>query len=250
MKFMAKLLDALSSCHTVAEGEAAGLKLATRSGDRNFARGTYEQPVQDAIASNLLPGDVFYDIGANIGFLSLVAARRVTVDGRVYAFEPLPRNAAAIAYNAKLNGFHMIEVFPEAVGASTGRNELLLAHHIGGAALASAGPPPDMRGQIEVDVVRLDDAIARRDLLPPSLVKIDVEGAEIDVLRGMTGTLRTHWPTVIYEIDDATREGLDRKASDIAAFMTAAGYDLTPLPASYPNEAWHVEHVLARPGAT
>ena len=110
MHLMAKLLDALSNSHIVAEGEAAGLKLVTRSGDQNFARGTYEQPVQDAVASNLLPGDVFYDVGANIGFFSLIAARCVDVSGRVYAFEPVPRNAAAIVRNAKLNGFNRIEV--------------------------------------------------------------------------------------------------------------------------------------------
>jgi len=244
---MAKLVEAFSYRHTVAAGEAAGLKLITRSGDNNFARGTYEQPVQDAVVENLSPGDVFYDIGANIGFFSLVAAQRVGVRGRVYAFEPVLGNATAIVRNAKLNGIDKIEVFREAVGATTGRGQLLLARHIGGAVLASAGAPPDMRGRIEVDVIALDDVIVRRNLQPPTLVKIDVEGAEIDVLRGMTGTLRMHHPNVIYEIDDATRSGLERKAGDIAAFMAAAGYRLKPLPASYPDNAWHVAHVLARP---
>lgn len=247
MELMAKLRDIFSETCVVARGQGAGLKLVARGADPNFARGSYEQPMQEAVASELSAGDVLFDVGANIGFFSLIAARRVGAEGRVYAFEPVPRNAAAIRRSAQLNGLAMIKVFPEAVGAATGRAELLLAHHIGGAALASVGAPPDTRGRMQVDVVTLDDAVARRGLRPPSLVKIDVEGAEIDVLHGMTEIMRRYRPKIIYEVDDATREGLARKARTIATFMTKAGYTLAPLPACYPDGEWCVEHVFARP---
>jgi FkbM family methyltransferase len=248
MSLLSRVLDTFST-HSIAAGEAAGLKLITRGTDPNFACGTYERPMQAAISSNLSLGDAFYDVGANVGFFSLIAARKVGPRGRVYAFEPVPGNASAIARGARINDLRNITVFAEAVGAATGRAELLLAHHIGGAVLASAGAPPDMSGRIQVDVVTLDDAIVGRRLRPPSLIKIDVEGAEIDVLRGMAETLRTHRPTIIYEIDDATRDGLNQKARVIGSLLTAAGYSLRPLPSSYPGERWHVEHVLARPGA-
>lgn len=243
----AKFLGMFCNARVIAKGEAAGLQLVARSADPNFVRGTYEPPIQQAIGANLAPGDVFFDIGANIGFFCLIAARRVGARGQVYAFEPVPRNAAVVAENARLGGFNTIRVFTEAAGATTGRGQLLLAHHIGGAALASAGAPPDMSGRLEVSIVAIDDAIAQRGLRPPSLVKIDVEGAEIDVLRGMTETLRRHRPKVIYEVDDATRGGLDRKARNIAELLTAAGYALKPLPASYDNRDWQVEHVFAQP---
>jgi FkbM family methyltransferase len=249
MGLTARLRSTFSQTHVIAEGEAAGLKLVARRADPNFARGTYERPVQQAVASSLSQGDVFYDIGANLGFFSLIAARRVGAQGHVYAFEPVRHNADAVARSAHLNNLDMIEIFAEAVGATTGRAELLLASHSGGAALASAGAPPDMRGRVEVDIVTLDEAIARRGLRPPSLVKIDVEGAEMDVIYGMMQTLRAHRPLVIYEIDDATRQGLERKANDIAAQLTAVGYALKLLPASYPNDTWQVEHVLAQPCA-
>lgn len=231
----------------IGQGEGAGLKLFARHADPNFVRGTYEPPMQQVVVGCLSPGDTFYDVGANIGFFSLLAARRVGEQGRVYAFEPVPENANAIARSARLNNFDTIEVFSKAVGAANGRCELMLAHHIGGAVLASAGVPPDMRGHVEVSVTTLDDVIAERPLRPPSLVKIDVEGAEIDVLNGMQATLRKHRPAVVYEVDDATREGLERKAGAIAAFMTAADYAQTTLPAAYRTENWHVEHFLARP---
>lgn len=249
MRLISKLRDAIPVARVIAEGHAAGLKIAARRADPNFARGTYEQPLQDVVAAELGPGDVFYDIGANIGFFSLIAARRVGAQGHVYAFEPVPSNAAVIARHAELNGFATIEVFNKAVGAQTGRAELRLAHHIGGAVLASAGEPPDPRGRIAVDIVALDDFIKQRNLQPPKLVKIDVEGAELDVLRGMRQTLNADRPKVVYEIDDVSREGLERKAVKIAAFLAAVGYVLTPLPAAYPNDDWQVAHVLARPGA-
>lgn len=249
MHLISKLREAFSDTRVIAAGHAAGLKFSARRADPNFARGSYERPLQDAIAANLAAGDVFYDIGANIGFFSLLAARRVTAQGSVYAFEPVPNNAAMIVRNAALNGFASIEVFNEAVGARTGRAELNLAHHIGGAVLASAGTPPDMRGRMQVDVVALDDVIARRKLRPPALVKIDVEGAELDVLSGMRQTLSAHRPKVVYEIDDVSRAGVARKAADISAFLAGWGYVLTALPAAYANDTWQVAHVLARPGA-
>lgn len=245
MRLVSKLLDVFSERHVIAAGEAAGLILVSRGADPDFARGTYERPIQQAIASHLMPGDTFFDIGANVGFFSLIAARCVGKDGRVYAFEPVPQNADAITRSAQLNGFDIIRVFPEAIAATTGRAELLLARHIGGAALASAETPPDMTGHLEVDVTTLDDAIVQRGLRPPTLIKLDVEGAELNAFRGMMETLRTHRPKIIYEVDDPTREGLDRKARLIAALLTSAGYALAALPASYPGQGWHVQHVFA-----
>jgi hypothetical protein len=123
----------------------------------------------------------------------------------------------------------------------------MLARHIGGATIASVGPPPDLRGTIEVELVTIDALIAQRGLRPPNLVKVDVEGAELDALKGMAETLRTHRPTVLYEVDDASPAGLHRKAADLAAFWDAAGYAVTTLPSAYEEIDWQVAHMVARP---
>ena len=244
----ASLRRRFSRPKVIAGGQAAGLKLVAHGAHPDFAAGVYELPVQAAIADSLGAGDCFFDVGANIGFFSLVAARCVGDAGMVYAFEPVRANAARIARTAELNGLDgRLRVFEEAVGAATGRAELLLARHIGGAALSTADAPPDMAARAEVEIVTLDDAVVRHGLRPPRLVKIDVEGAEIDVLRGMTGVIRSHRPAIIYEVDDATREGLERKAEEIRSFLLDAGYGLELLPPAYDMTEWHVEHVLARP---
>lgn len=245
MRLIRQLIDKFASERLITSGAAAGLKIFAPHADPEFARGTYERPIQEAVSTNLLPGDVFFDIGANIGFFSLIAAKRVAAEGNVYSFEPIPSNVALIRRNAELNSLRTIRVFSEAVGSKSGRAELVVTKHIGGAALASVELPPDARSRMTVDIVTVDDAVTRHGLRPPTLMKIDVEGAEIDVLRGAIGTLRAHKPKLIYEIDDATQEGVQRKAQDIAAFMETARYSVQPLPNSYNIDGWHVTHFLA-----
>ena len=247
MGLMREFLRALRPHSVIATGHAAGLQFVAKGADPQFLLGTYETPIQEALASSLSEGDVFYDVGANVGFFSLIAARAVGSAGRAYAFEPVPQNVATIKRNVELNGLNMVDILPFAVGAACGEARLLLARHIGGAALESAGEPPDMRGAMTVTVVSLDDIVAERQLRPPSVIKIDVEGAELDVLRGMPIILREQRPMLIYEIDDATRQGLERKARDIADYLTSVYYTTLTLPASYPDEVWNVRHVLAFP---
>ncbi len=221
------------------------MKIFAPKADPEFRRGTYELPIQIAISDNLRAGDVFFDIGANIGFFSLIAARQVGGEGRVYSFEPVPSNAKLIRRNADLNGLRTLHVFPEAIGARSERAELIVARHIGGSVLASAGDAPDERSRRIVDVLTLDDAVDKHGLRPPTLMKIDVEGAEIDVLRGATGILRSHRPTLIYEIDDATQAGVQRKAHEIEALLNGMSYSVRPLPQAYNMDGWHVAHFLA-----
>jgi FkbM family methyltransferase len=228
-------------------GQGAGIKLCRRRADAKFALGTYEPAVQDALSASLGLGQVFYDIGANIGFFSLIAARKVGREGRVYAFEPVPRNARSIELSARLNGFDTLEVFADAVGAAAGRATLLLARHIGGAVLAFLGPPPDLSSSIEVPLITIDAAIQRYDLRPPHLIKIDVEGAELDVLHGMKDTLLAHRPKLICEVDDATSCGADNKARAVSDFLLSAGYEVSSIPPSYGDIGWHVLHLAARP---
>lgn len=240
------LLDLITGSRRIASGRAAGLTIMAWNADPSMVSGNYEAPVQRAVADHLDAGDVFYDIGANIGFFSFIAARCVGEPGRVYAFEPLPRNVRAIRRGALRNDFE-IEVFPYAVGAFNGDAELRKARHIGGAMLASAGMPPDDVGRVTVKIVRLDHAIRQYGLRPPTLVKIDVEGAELDVLQGMPDTLRRHRPKILLELDDASLPELRCRTRAVAAFLHRHGYEVSTLPPAYPGLAWHVEHVMAAP---
>lgn len=234
---------------TICNGVGAGLKFNAGSSNPDYALGTNEYPVQQALARYLKPGDTFYDIGANIGFFTVIGARLVGSTGRVYAFEPVPENAASLQRNADLNQFHHVTVFGKAVSRSQGKGELLLTHHPGGATLSIADHPPDMKGTIAIDLVSIDHLIAQQKLAPPAVVKIDVEGAELDVLHGMSQTIKEFKPAIICEIDAQHKENFIRKNKEFEAFMRALGYEITPLKAAYPATGWHVGHTVATPSA-
>lgn len=243
----------------IAEGPARGLRFDPGPGDPRYATGAIEQPVQTALAECLRPGDTMLDVGANVGFLSVVGAALVGATGRVIAFEPVPANARQVRRNARLNRLRQLEVVETAVGDRTGTARLVLAQHAGGAALAEAERPPDARGEIAVPIVRLDDWLAARPGLWPALVKIDVEGAELQVLRGLGATLGAGAapgpgatppparPTLLIEVDDASADGARRKAEACAGFCAERGYHVRRLPDSCPDLDWQVIHLLATP---
>ena len=107
----------------ISHGPGAGLRFNPAGANPGYALGTTEPVMQGKVAELLAPGSVFYDIGANVGFFSVIAGRRVGKDGMVYAFEPVPANADALAHNIAINGFSNIELIRAAVSSTTGQAE-------------------------------------------------------------------------------------------------------------------------------
>jgi FkbM family methyltransferase len=230
----------------IESGPGKGLRFDAGPANAGFESGDYEVPVQKTVASLLRDGDVFYDIGANVGFFSVLAGRLVGPAGAVYAFEPVPANASTVERNARLNRLGNIEVLRVAVSHQAGRSELFLAHYAGGAALKSAAVPPDLAGSILVDTSPIDDLVKARRIRPPDVVKIDVEGAEKDVLQGMLDVLREWRPKVILEVDDADEARCDGKLAACRGFLQDLRYRCEVLPNSYRDGKWFVRHFVAR----
>ena len=232
---------------TVREGVGAGLKFDTHRASGDYHFGTNELPVQQTLAEQLRPGDVFYDIGANTGFFTMIGARQVGSGGQVYAFEPVPENVAVVRHNIEINGFNHVQVVQKAVSFSSEQGQLVLTRHSGGATLITDNPPPDAIGTVTVEMVALDDLVFNQKFAPPNFVKIDVEGAELDVLQGMERVMRTYHPSLLYEIDDEYEDGFTRKANECQRHLEQRGYEITRLKDSYVNMNWHVGHFLAIP---
>ena len=199
----------------VGAGPAAGLRLSleyipvAHAHAGLMASGWLEHEVQEAMRRHLGAGGVVYDVGANVGFFSMLGARLVGPAGRVYAIEPVPHNAAAVRANAALNGFANVAVLERAAGPASGREELLVVEDLSWSHLASCGDHPQAEHAVEVDVVALDELVASGELDPPTLVKIDVEGSEADVLSGLRETLVQHRPVVVCELHDTNAEVAD-----------------------------------------
>ncbi|MEX2217481.1 MAG: FkbM family methyltransferase [Phycisphaerales bacterium] len=227
----------------VRAGEARGLRMDLRRASAWYARGTNEPAIQRAVAEHVRPGGVFFDVGANVGFFSLIAARAAGPAGRIIAFEPVPANADAIRRNARINRFDSISVVQAAVASAPGEMDLVLSEHPGGAALALA-PPPDASGRIRARVVSIDDLVGRGQAPPPTLIKVDVEGVEVEALRGMAETARTHRPIIICELDDTSPAALARKVAEVEGLFAQWGYAASRLEEAYGGS---VVHLLARP---
>ena len=211
----------------VTSGIGEGLRLSTAHIPVSHAHvglltsGMLEVPVQEAMRRLLGPGDVFYDIGANVGFFALVGTRLVGPDGVVVAFEPVPENAAAIRESADLNGFANLHVVERAAGRAAGRGRLLLVEDLSWSHLESRGRHPRTTDTLEIEIVAIDDLVAEGRLQPPQLVKIDVEGAEIDVVAGMRRTIEKHRPAIVCELHDT--------AEAFVAAMDELGYTTSNL---------------------
>jgi FkbM family methyltransferase len=186
----------------IRHGEAAGMWIAPFQANPGYALGTSEPHVQRFLAVNLRAGQVFYDVGANVGFLTLVGARAVGQSGRVYSFEPLPDNVAALKHNVGLNRLSQVEIIEAAVADESGSSEFAIGTSTT-SRLASSHATTENRHFL-VPTVSLDDAVTEMGFAPPDVVKIDVEGAESRVLRGMGSVISTFHPVILCEIHEQT----------------------------------------------
>lgn len=201
---------------SIGRGAGAGLRFNCGSSSPAYVLGTAEPGVQAALVSVLEPGRCFYDVGANVGFMSMIAARLVSPSGRVVCFEPLPSNADLVAHNAELNGFEHVHVCRHAVGSTSGRAEFIESDESGWGKLASAGVPGRAKSRRQVEVRTLDDLAKTSDLLPPDVMKIDVEGAELAVLEGGAETIARHRPVLLVELHGTGRT--------VAPYLNHHGY--------------------------
>ena len=181
----------------IEKGVGAGLRLQTGRSNMGYVLGTSETHVQEAFKNHLKPGDVVYDIGANVGFLTVIAAKLVGPTGAVYAFEPLPANVVLLKHNVQANNFDQAVVFAVAVSNQAGRAHLSVPAEPTEAKLIDDNEPGE---RIDVEVIAIDDLVAGKQMRPPNLIKMDVEGADIEVVEGMAATLREHRPLVVCDI--------------------------------------------------
>lgn len=197
---------------------------------RIFLDGYYEKPLIDWLSHTLTPADVFWDVGANVGALTLVAARR---GANVVAFEPDSRSRTWLERNVAANGLTNVTIVAAAVGAQRCQATLHQADatNLGRSSVVNGRLPST--GDEAIAVTRADDYVSGSPERSPTIMKIDVEGAEHEVLAGATALLKAGTVRAIVFED---RVGDDGEPSNTAAvrLLKDSGYAIVPFAASDP----------------
>jgi FkbM family methyltransferase len=178
------------------------------------------------LAQGTLPADgVFLDVGANVGVHTLAVARYVSEGGAVVAFEPHPANHRLLVHNIRQNRLRHVVAenlgLAEAPAILTGT----AAEDGGNWSLASRG---DHR--FEVRLVRLDDYLQANPIPRLDLMKLDVEGAEVRVLRGARRTIERFLPLIVFEVCPRWLTKMDTSPAELFAELVGHGYTIHPLP--------------------
>ena len=200
----------------------------TTSRAYEYLLGTHESPeVIERFLSWLAPESVFYDVGANVGYFSFLAST-VIHSGHVIAFEPMAANLAIfeehLRLNSRRNGASKIELLPYAVADCaktveftnhprfTGSNTYVDSSFLGTEV-----------ARVQVQCCSVDDLVAA-GRPAPTVLKIDVEGAEFDVLRGAAKTIKATLPHILIATHDVHLPGVDRQCTE---FLQSLGYQLS-----------------------
>ena len=184
-----------------------------------FQRGVWEPHVERALRAFLGTGDTAYDVGANLGYFSAVMAQAVGVTGRIIAFEPVPETFARLSICKEINRYPHLTPLQVAAGATNGTITLALDPRFPGDASAHQRPGRVERLRVTVPMRRLDDLVGAKEIPPPSLLKIDVEGYELSVLKGATQILARYRPVLIFELNATMSAQAAWNASDLSALL-------------------------------
>jgi len=214
--------------YTLRQGLAQGYKI---KGGLGFLKPYREPTAEERFLMNLrIDGKTVYDIGGYVGITAMFFSRAVGQTGRVIVFEPNPANAAAIRQNLALN--HLSNVAVVEIGLGAGPETKTLVYDPNDSAAGSMNRQIQARllaaphRQIDIAVQALDDYFDANRLPAPDLVKIDVEGMEYDVLRGMQKMLRTPKPPLFIELHGDGEQEKGANVQNVFALLQASNYGI------------------------
>lgn len=193
------------------------------------------------LLDSLRPGDVFYDVGANVGVVTMLAARRGGDGVEVQAFEPEPRNFAQLTKNLERNGIRNAHPQQLALGNETGTATLFVAGDVGSGfhSLVAGANAQNVKVEIKIDTPA---NVAARLGKPPTVVKIDVEGAETDVVSGLIPLLERGHPRELFiEVHPPKIEAAGKTTDDVSGPLLARGYELVW--SHKRGKQWHEHYV-------
>jgi FkbM family methyltransferase len=219
------------SAHRILSGPLRGKRIVTSWRDYPAAiAGITEPQLLGWFARNVKKGETWLDIGAHYGYTALSLSDLVGADGRVFAFEPMAATVGCLARTRQVNGLEWLTVVPLALGATEGIHleKLATVRGMVDSTLKSSQEPGGSsdRWSEMILVAQMDWLWSRLCGERPEIhgVKIDVQGMELHVLRGMAANLRRHRPKLVVEF----HRGVDR--TEALRLLQEVGYSLAAIP--------------------
>jgi len=189
-----------------------------------FWYGHYEKPVGTMLKEMLQPNSIFCDIGANIGYFSLLAAREAP-SGQVIAFEPVSYLFGKLERNVSLNKMTTIHPVNAAIGEKE-ESRLIYLSGDDNAGMSSLHEPENYSGRSEmVKVTSLDHWFAGSGLAKIDLIKIDVEGNELAVLKGMKTIITRFRPPILLELNPETLSYFNLTPAQVLTYIAELSYN-------------------------
>ncbi|HET9056931.1 MAG TPA: FkbM family methyltransferase [Chitinophagaceae bacterium] len=189
-----------------------------------FWYGYYEKSLSSIWEKLINKNDTIIDIGANIGYFSILAANKATL-GKTYCFEPISFHFSQLQKNISLNGLTNIYPYPQAISDKT-ENTVIFISNPDNSGMSSLSMPENFSGKSEkTATITIDKFISDHQILNVNLIKIDVEGAELKVIQGMLETLNKCKPLVIIEVIEKYLNRFNNTSPELFNLLYDYGYN-------------------------
>lgn len=187
-----------------------------------FRERRWDPHVEACVRTLLRPGQTAIDVGANIGYFTAVLAQCVGPGGRVWAFEPVPETYELLTLCRALNEYVQVTPMRVALGAANGSIEITYDRRHSGIATMH---PDQVAGHAQrVELRSLDTLVSTGEVgRRPDLIKVDVEGHELDVLRGARNTIRETSPIIVLELNERTARVAGWTLAELAELLRSLG---------------------------
>jgi len=195
--------------------------------DHELTTNEFESAEIEFVRRFLKPGMMVLDVGAHHGLYTLLASKLVGPTGKVIAFEPSPRERIRLFKHLKFNRARNVRVESCALGETNGMADLFLSDDVNDWCNSLREPAGAALKAVQVDVKRLDEIISQQQLNKIDFVKMDIEGGELNALKGAKHMLATreHRPVILIEVQDKRSEAWGHRGANVIRMLEEAGYE-------------------------
>lgn len=217
---LARILGFRDKTLKIRKGPLSGLNWSLKISDHRYLSGDYETDSTLLLMSRIKKGDVVFDVGANAGYFTLLFSRLTSPD-KVFAFEPLPENIDLLSLHLRINEAGPVTIFPYAVADKSGEIVFSDSGNPSANTYKTESSVFDPGSSIKVKAVSLDDMVFENSLPMPDFMKIDVEGAELDVLKGAARILEKKQTSFLLATHDCHVPGIEKQCLE---YLESIGY--------------------------